>query len=51
MNFCNFLKKILQIFSKLSKTIVFFVTTRKNLMQGFEIILKIDQNNALFAIL
>ena len=50
MYFFYFLKKSLEIFSTISQTIVFFLKTRQNLIQGFEIFLKINQNNAYFAI-
>ena len=44
--FCYFLKKFLKIFSFISQRIMFFVKTRENLTQAFEIILEIEQNNA-----
>ena len=50
MHFLLFSKKSLKIFSKIPQRIMFFVKTRENLTQGFEIILKIDQNNAFFVL-
>ena len=39
-------KETFKIFAEISQTIVFFGKTRENLTQGFEMILKIGQNNA-----
>ena len=46
MHFLLFLKKSFKIFSKIPKWIMVFVKTRESLMQVFEMILKMDQNNA-----
>ena len=40
----------MKIFSKIPQRIMFFVKTRENLTQVFEIILKIDLNNSFFVL-
>ena len=50
MHFCDFQMTLLKMFSEISPTILFFDKMGENLTQCFEIILKIDQNNAFFGI-
>ena len=50
MHILLFSQEIFENFLKIPQRIMFFVKTRENLTQGFEILLKIDQNNAVFVL-